>query len=148
MTHPSWHAALRDLKSDRQTREPIRQERLRSRMSALCFDSKPLCAWRGRSGRRYVVVIFTRTGLAAELTQMPSALSQAVILAVRNTPSQGTSSIVAASEGLEGPAAESWIASLARIGIDEFHVHRLAAAQADRQAILLDLTTPDLEATP
>ena len=95
-----------------------------------------------------MAVIFTRAGLLSALAQTPSALSQAVILAVRNQPSQGTSSIVAASEGLEEPAAESWIASLARVGIDEFHVHRLATSQADRQAILLDLTTPDLEATP
>ena len=53
----SWAAALRELKADRLSRPVIREERLR--LSANCPGTAPLAlsAWRGRSARRYVVVV-------------------------------------------------------------------------------------------
>lgn len=106
-----------------------------------------LCAWRGRSGCRYVVAIYCRARLTDELDRAPDALSQVVVLAVRNDPASGTASIVAASEGLDHCGATNWLASLARVGVDEFHLHRLAQSSPARQAILVDLSGSDREVT-
>lgn len=148
MTHPSWHSALRALKADRQARDPVRHQRLRGRSAAHSLGSNTLSAWRGRSGKRYVVVVYTRDQLERRLAGTPTDLTEAVILAVRTHPTDTIATIVAASEGLRPSTAANWLASLARIGIDEFHVHRLAPAPPDRKAILLDLCSPDLEALP
>ena len=118
MTHLSWHAALRDLKADRQNREPIRQERLRVRSACTYIGTNLLSAWRGRTGRRYVVVVYTRTQIEADLQRVPCVLAHAVILAVRNDVTTGSGSIIAANEGLDRQSGTNWIASLARAGAD------------------------------
>lgn len=148
MTYPSWHTALRALKADRQAREPVRHERLRGRSFTHISGLNALSVWRGRSGRRYIVVVYTRAQLDCRLADTQTDLAEAVILAVRTNTTPGLVSIIAASEGLCGPNAANWLASMARVGIDEFHVHRLAPSLTDRTAILLDVCTPDLEALP
>lgn len=53
----SWAAALRELKSDRVARSAIREERLRTSTGLRGAPVLAMSAWRGHSGRRYVVVV-------------------------------------------------------------------------------------------
>lgn len=130
----SWSAALRDLKADRATRQPIREERLRSTTGLRGSPALPLSAWRGRSGRRYVVGVHTLSGLLHD--------------------DVGACVVIAARRGDIGPAVivdvaafEPVSASLALFlrgarlgGATEAHVFRLAETAAERAAIVDDLT--------
>lgn len=53
----SWAAALRELKADRAIRHPVREERLRTSTGLRGAPVLAMSAWRGHSGRRYVVVV-------------------------------------------------------------------------------------------
>lgn len=97
----SWSSALRDLKSDRASRPAVREERLRSGLSA----------WRGRSGRRYVVGVHPVTA---------EDHAPAVVLAVARDAA-GIARIVTLSEATE------------------LHVHRLAETDEARAAMVEDL---------
>ena len=114
----SWSAALRDLKADRAARKPVREERLRT----TGYVSGPLIlsAWRGLSGRRYVVVIEPITA---------TDLGDAVVIAVARDAA-GTATLVGAgiAPGFTAPA-----------GATELHVHRLAETPTDRSTVLADL---------
>ncbi|MGU3537408.1 hypothetical protein ACLBXP_05990 [Methylobacterium sp. A54F] len=94
------------------------------------------------------MIIYAPGRVGAELHLTPDLLSSSVILAVRYHSRGGAASIIAASEGLVGNAAINWVTSLTRLGVDEFHIHRLAPTNTARQAILIDLIQPDLEAAP
>ena len=51
----AWGAAMDQARGNRMTRRPIREERLRGKDS----PAIALSAWRGQSGRRYVVAVYT-----------------------------------------------------------------------------------------
>ena len=130
----AWVKALCDLRADRETPQPIREEPLRVRgLRRPVFLS--LSAWRGRSGRRYVVSIHPFRPLDLDYGR------DAVILAVRR-PETGPAAIV----GLHAMADHPRDLSLWRMfdraheaGANELHVHRLAETEAARVAIVADL---------
>ena len=111
-------------------RRPIREERLRvQRCSTL-----DLSAWRGQSGRRYVVAVYTLSQARLDV-DAPGA----VILGVRREP-DGLARIVGA--GWRGTMAEATELAAAD-GATEIHAHRLADTDADREAIVEDLVGDD-----
>lgn len=101
----SWSSALRDLKADHASRPAIREERLRS------TPHVTLSAWRGRSGRRYVVSVHPVTA---------EDHGPAVVIAVARDAA-GIASIVTLGEATE------------------LHVHRLAETDEARAAVAADL---------
>lgn len=110
-------------------RREIREERLRGqRCSRL-----DLSAWRGQSGNRYVVAVYT----LAQAREV--AAPGAVILGVRRGD-DGLAHIVGA--GWKGTMAEA--VELAEAdGATEIHAHRLADSDEDREAIVEDLVGDD-----
>ena len=88
-------------------------------------------AWRGRSGRRYVVGIHPL--VASEIDD----LGDAVLLAVYRDP-LGHSLLVdvAAADDIDVPA---FVAEAISAGATELHAHRLAETLADRRALVSDL---------
>ncbi|MDP4025990.1 hypothetical protein Q8W71_25485 [Methylobacterium sp. NEAU 140] len=132
----SWAAALRDLKADRATRPITREERLRSTAGLRGSPPAALSAWRGVSGRRYVVVVhgFDQPDL---VTAHP-----AVVLAVRRDAESRASPVAVRACETGDSGYLGWLAACAQLGAVEIHVHRLAEGQAERAAIARDLTGP------
>lgn len=131
-----WAAALRELKSDRAARSAIREERLRTNTGLRGAPALAMSAWRGHSGRRYVVVVqpLDTVDLVAE--------DPAVVLAVRREE-QGQSSIIAARGCQAGdPGFLGWLAACATRGACEVHAYRLAETGPERAAIAADLGGP------
>ncbi|MCJ2102438.1 hypothetical protein [Methylobacterium sp. E-046] len=125
----AWGAALDRARGDRTVRNPIREERLRATRS----PTVGLSAWRGRSGRRYVVAVYTLE--QAEAGDAPGA----VFLGVRRGD-EGVARIVGA--GWAGTMAEA--EALARAdGATEIHAHTLADSDEEREAIVEDLVGDD-----
>lgn len=129
-----WSAALRHLRADRLTRSAVCEEPLRTAGS--CYDKGllSLSAWRGRSGRRFVVVVHNldTPDLVAEFP--------AVVLAVaRDTCGRARLVAVRACQGGD-PGFLGWLAACALLGAEEVHAHRLARSEIDREAIAADLT--------
>lgn len=111
-------------------RREIREERLRGQRCSVL----DLSAWRGQSGRRYVVTIHTLAQARLDV-DAPGA----VILGVRRND-DGLARIVGA--GWNGTMAEA--AKLAAAdGATEIHAHRLADSDEDREAIVEDLVGDD-----
>ncbi|KAB1075586.1 hypothetical protein [Methylobacterium planeticum] len=131
----SWSAALRDLKDDRSRRQDVREERLRTASGLGGAPALALSAWRGRSGKRYVVGVH---GLSeAELAEV----GEAVVMAVRRDEA-GLAELVAVAAAGSGPGgglAPAWLARARENGAAEMHVHRLAGTAAERGAIVADL---------
>ncbi|MGU3536542.1 hypothetical protein [Methylobacterium sp. A54F] len=131
----SWSAALRDLKDDRTRREDVREERLRTAASLRGTPALALSAWRGRSGRRYVVGVH-------ELTEPEfDGMGQAVVIAVRRNAA-GIAEMVEVAAAGESPRerlTRTWLSRVRRDGATEMHVHRLAAGEAERSAVVDDL---------
>jgi hypothetical protein len=126
---------MRDVRAERSGRAAIREERLRA-TAGLRHTSLALTSWRGRSGRRYVVGIHPLE--EAELAQ----LSEAVILAVRRD-ADGTAHVVdlATAGSRPGePARGRWMRAVRDRGATEIHVHRLAEGEAERRAVVEDLS--------
>ncbi|KAB1076595.1 hypothetical protein F6X53_22740 [Methylobacterium soli] len=99
-----------------------------------------LSAWRGVSGKRYVV------GVHAIEAVQPAELTDAVVIAVRRDEA-GLATLVRASYDLIAESAAGWIASMIRADATEVHVHRLASTADERAAIVVDLSpaaTPDI----
>jgi hypothetical protein len=119
-------------------RSPVREERLRA-TAALREGSGRLSAWRGRSGRRYVVSIHPLEDAA--LQDAPGA----VVLAVARE--SGAARLIRAAS-VEADATSgfrrSFIAEAGARGATELHVHRLVDDAAERRAVVADLT--DIEA--
>lgn len=112
-----------------------REERLRSTAGMRGSPALALSAWRGRSGRRYVVGIHEL--LPSELPE----LGEAVVIAVRRDDKGFAHAIAVASNG-DGAGhrlTERWIGSARRGGATEMHVHRLAETDDKRSAIVADL---------
>ncbi|AWN38913.1 hypothetical protein [Methylobacterium radiodurans] len=128
----SWTAALRDLKTDRETRAEVREERLRTVAGLRGSPALALSAWRGRSGKRYVV------GVQFPAVQ-PADLLETVVLAVVRDAA-GLATILRATHGLTEAGARSWLDSVRRAGANEIHTHRLAEDNRDAAAIVVDLT--------
>ncbi|MFB0491984.1 hypothetical protein ABIE45_004570 [Methylobacterium sp. OAE515] len=128
----SWAAALRDLKSDRQRRNDVREERLKTTAGLRGAPALPLSAWRGRSGRRYVVGVHPIVGLDAD------EVGEAVCIAVE----RGTSGIaepISVVSGLDADTLRRWTEKARSKGATEVHVHRLADNAAERSDIISDL---------
>lgn len=129
----SWAAALRELKSDRAARSTIREERLRTSAGFRGAPVLAMSAWRGHSGRRYVVVVqpLDTVDLVAE--------DPAIVLAVRRNE-QGQASIVAVRVCQAcDPGFLGWLAACATRGACELHAYRLAETGPERAAIAADL---------
>lgn len=109
-----------------------REEYLRSSRGLRGAPAIPLSAWRGASGRRYVVGVH-----AAQSFDLDQA-AEAVCLAV-DRGTNGIARLLSASSGM-GPAdAERWIGKVRKAGASEIHVHRLCDGPAERAEVLADL---------
>ncbi|MBK3422852.1 hypothetical protein, partial [Methylobacterium ajmalii] len=100
----SWSVAMRDIQNDRARRSDVREERLRTATSLRGTPALPLSAWRGQSGRRYVVGIHA-------LDDDPSEVGDAVVIAVRRG-GDGTAELVAVTSAGETPRerlARGWL---------------------------------------
>ncbi len=110
-------------------RREIREERLKTKRCS----TLDLSAWRGQSGNRYVVAVYTLAQAGA--VSAPGA----VLIGVRRG-SDGPARIVGV--GWRGTMAEA--VEFARAdGATEIHVHRLADSDEDREAIVEDLVGDD-----
>jgi hypothetical protein len=101
-----------------------------------------LSAWRGRSGRRYIVGIH-------DLAEPDlDDLGDAVVMAVRRD-ANGTGELVCVASAGDSPRerlTRSWMAVARHRGANEMHIHRLAESAAERRAIVADLDVPLLAA--
>jgi hypothetical protein len=137
----SWSAALRDLKDDRTRRQDVREERLKTTAGLRGSPALPLSAWRGRSGRRYVVGVHPAGGF--DLDEM----AQAVVIAVRRD-NAGIAEMVSVASSSESPREHlrrTWLDRVRRRGATEMHVHRLAENEAERVTIVEDLQVDSVE---
>jgi hypothetical protein len=119
----------------------VREERLRA-AGALGEGSLRLSAWRGRSGRRYVVGIHSLDDAALDDAR------DAVVLAVARGPEAAGRLVRAASvEADAGPGfCRRFIAEARARGATELHVHRLVEGAAERRAVVADMTEVEAEA--
>ena len=95
-----------------------------------------LSAWRGRSGRRYVVGVHDL--IEPELAEV----DEAVVIAVRRDGA-GIAEPVAVTVSGRSPRERlhrNWLARARQQGATEMHVHRLAEDEAARAAIVEDLS--------
>jgi hypothetical protein len=128
-----WSAALHELRGERMRTASVREEPLRA--TAALGPGFAFSAWRGRSGRRYIVGVhaFGDCGVAD--------IIDAVVIATRRDR-DGTAWIVdianagvGAGEGLR----PSWLATARARGATEVHLHRLASDDSERRAVIDDL---------
>jgi hypothetical protein len=131
----AWSSAMRSLRHQPAARAAIREERLRA-AAALREGSLPLSAWRGRSGRRYVVGVHPLDDAALD------EAADAVVLAVAREPDGGGRLVRAASVEADVGAGfgKGWIADARARGATELHVHRLVDDAAERRAVVADVT--------
>jgi hypothetical protein len=125
---------MRDLRHERVRRADVREERLRA-TAGLRQGALNLSAWRGRSGRRYVVGVhpLSETDLLD--------VTDAIVIAVRRDD-QGVASFVDIAASVPRPRdrlRKSWMSTVRARGATEMHVHRLAEDDATRRAIIEDL---------
>lgn len=116
----------------------MREERLRTTAGLRGTPALTLSAWRGRSGRRYVV------GIHALSEPEFDEVGNAVVIAVRRD-GMGVAQPVSVAASGESPRERlqrSWLARVSQSGATEIHVHRLAESADERRAIVEDL---DLE---
>jgi len=124
---------MRDLRHDRTRRAGVREERLRA--TAGISAQLPLSAWRGRSGRRYVVGVHPLC--EADLLDV----TEAVLIAVRRDR-DGVARVVDIAAAGPQPRERlrfSWMRAVRDQGATEMHVHRLAHGDDGRRAVLEDL---------
>ncbi|CAO4142633.1 hypothetical protein PKCBPO_01192 [Methylorubrum thiocyanatum] len=102
-----------------------------------------LSAWRGRSGRRYVVGVH-------ELAEPELAeVDEAVVIAVRRDDTGIAQAVLIAAAG-KGPRERlhrNWLARARQEGATEMHVHRLAESEDERRAVVADLAADTEPAT-
>ncbi|GJD48882.1 hypothetical protein OPKNFCMD_1608 [Methylobacterium crusticola] len=112
----------------------MREERLRTTLGLRGTPALPLSAWRGQSGRRYVVGIHA-------LDPDPIEVGDAVVIAVRRDR-DGVAELVAVAAAGESPRERlqrGWMNQARARGATEMHVHRLAEDAAARRAVVADL---------
>lgn len=132
----SWSAALRALKAGCLAQPVIREERLRSATNFPGTAPLALSVWRGRSGRRYVVVV-----QPLETPDLVAECATVALAVARDT--EGHAIIVAVRPCEAGDAGFlCWLAACAQLGAIELHAHRLAETAAKRAAIAADLEGP------
>lgn len=113
----------------------VREERLRSTAGLRGTPALALSAWRGRSGRRYVVGVHEL--IEPDLAEM----GEAVVIAVRRDQAGIAQPVSVAASG-ESPRERlhrNWLARARLRGATEMHVHRLAETADERAAIVADL---------
>lgn len=119
----------------------MREERLRTTAGLRGSPALALSAWRGRSGRRYVVGVH-------DLAEPDfDELGEAVVIAVRRDDFGIALPVSVATSG-ESPRERlhrNWIARARAIGATEMHVHRLAETESARRAIVDDLDVEPAE---
>lgn len=133
-----WSSAMRDLRSAAASPCAVREEPLRA-VEGLRPGSLPLSAWRGRSGRRYIVAIHALS--EAALLDADGA----VVLAVgreEGGAARVVSTTSAEPEMSSVPRAR-WLRDAGARGATELHVHRLADGRLERRAAVADLTETD-----
>lgn len=136
----SWSQALSGMKGDRAKRPEVREERLRTFSALRGAPGAALSAWRGRSGRRYVVGVH---GLDREVAA--DALPAALIAVRRNDA--GLGQIVDLYGGETGASdLGEWVRRAAASGATELHTYRCADGAIARTDIIADLTIPVAEA--
>jgi len=116
----------------------VREERLRTTAGLRGTPALALSAWRGRSGRRYVV------GVHALNEPDFAEVGEAVVIAVRRDEA-GIAlpvSVVSSGTSPREHLHRNWLARARAVGATEMHVHRLAESEDERRAIVDDL---DLE---
>lgn len=130
----SWAAALRDIKDDRSVRQQVREERLRTPSSA----GYPISAWRGQSGRRYVVGVHA----AAEAAISDCDVQDCLIFVARDAA--GVGRVIGGASNVSPFAVRrvEMLRDAIREGASEMHVYRLAESDAERRAFVADLCTP------
>lgn len=127
----AWSTEINRMKAGRQARPPVREERLRT--AGAGRNGARLSAWRGVSGRRYVVVVYPIDGASG--LEAPGS----VILGVRRG-ADGIAHLVGV--GHLGSVADAVV--FARLDrANEIHLHRLADTTAERDAIVEDLVGDD-----
>ncbi|UHC16037.1 hypothetical protein LRS73_26760 [Methylobacterium currus] len=126
----SWTAAMHELAADRTKRTSIREEPLRTAIRGFYR----LTAWRGHSGKRYVVTILPLTREDAVET------TAGVALAVRRDASGVAALIAVRSCPQSDPGFLGWLAACCQRGATELHVHMLADGEAGRAAVVADLS--------
>jgi hypothetical protein len=132
----SWSTSMRemrDMAGDRSRRASIREERLRA--TAGLREPPALTSWRGLSGRRYVVGVHALGETDIE------ELTDAVLIAVERT-GDGTAKVLdVAAPGAQTPSRSrsGWLSRMRARGATEMHVHRLAASEEERRAVMADL---------
>ena len=125
---------MRDLRNERVRRAGVREERLRA-TAGLRGGALNLSAWRGRSGRRYVVGVHP----LGETDILD--VTDAIILAVRRDE-EGVAQLIDIATAGPKPRdrlRKSWMSTVRARGATEMHVHRLAEDDATRRAIVADL---------
>jgi hypothetical protein len=130
----SWSAAMRDLRNERVRRAGVREERLRA-TAGLRGGALNLSAWRGRSGRRYVVGVHPMS--ETDILDV----TDAIILAVRRDE-EGIAQLIDIATAGPKPRdrlRKSWMSTVRARGATEMHVHRLAEDDATRRAVVADL---------
>ena len=119
----------------------MREERLKTNAGLRGAPALPLSAWRGRSGRRYVVGVHPAGGF--DLDEM----AEAVVIAVRRDET-GIAEMVSVASTKESPRdhlRRTWLDRVRRGGATEMHVHRLAESEDERTAIVADLKLDTVE---
>ncbi len=109
-----------------------REERLRTTAGLRGTPAIALSAWRGASGRRYVVGVHDARHFEVD------ELAEAVAIGV-SRDSNGIAEKQDVAVGLGHSAGEQWLGEMRRKGCTEIHIHRLAESAAERLAIELDL---------
>ncbi|MHC2108901.1 hypothetical protein [Methylobacterium sp. CM6246] len=113
-----------------------REERLRTTAGLRGTPALGLSAWRGKSGRRYVVGIHQIGGID------PDDIGEAVVIAVRRDApgySAGIAQAVRVEACAEASAVRALLAGLPK-ACTELHIHRLCEGDAERAAAVSDLT--------
>ncbi len=128
----SWSAALAELRADRARPLDVREERLRSSIGIRGQDAGRLSAWRGASGKRYVVRLVELD--ANTLTEQ----FECVALAVARD-ANGEASIRRATSDIAPADVSAWITAARADGATELHIHSLAADEERRADVVSDL---------
>lgn len=110
----------------------MREERLRTTAGLRGSPALALSAWRGASGRRYVVGVHPAEDFGVE------EAAEAVCIAVQRD-GNGIARLMSIGSGMGASDAERWLRRARKAGASEIHVHRLAEDAAERSAVAADL---------
>ena len=109
-----------------------REERLRTTAGLRGTPAIALSAWRGASGRRYVVGIWD-----ARHVDLKELIESVAIGVTRD--SHGIAQLQGVAAGLGHDAAGKWLGEMRRKACTEIHIHRLCESAEERSAVAGDL---------